>query len=171
MLPIKGTNDFSLENAPSSAFADKAKQGTESPQEPTDIGMPGSLAKQLASSSSRVNALIEKMTTISSPIITTPHQSRPSLGEFQAAVMRAQLDGAERASDANSDEAALLKGKVPPWGSSHATSSEGIAVEGKTSPGTERNVRISKSKSPGKAEASTKNESEDKVQDCLCMTG
>ncbi len=35
-------------------------------------------------------------------------------------------------------------------------SSEGIAIGGKTSPGTERNARTSKCKSPGKTEASTK---------------
>ncbi len=69
----------------------------------------------------------------------------------------ARLDGAEQAPGANSDEAALLDSKVPPRGSSHATSSEGIAVEGKTSPGTEQNARRLKSKSP-QVEASTKTE-------------
>ncbi len=86
-----------------------------------------------------------------------PHQSRPSPGEFQAAVTRAQSDGAEQALSASSDEAALPDGKVPPWGSSRATSIEGIAADGKTSPGTERNVRRLKSKSP-RVEASTKAE-------------
>ncbi len=84
------------------------------------------------------------------------HQSRPPFEEFQAAVTNARSDGAERAPSANSDEAALLVGKVPPRGSSRTASSEGIAIGGKTSPGTEQNVRISKFKSPGKTEASMK---------------
>ncbi len=57
---------------------------------------------------------------------------------------------------ANSDEVALLVGKVPPRGSSRAVSSEGIARGGETSPGMEWNARTLKSKSPGKAEASMK---------------
>ncbi len=103
-----------------------------------------------------MNASNEKMTTISSPILTTMHQSRPSFGEFQAAVTRARLDGAEEAPSANSDEAALLVGKVPPQGSSRTASSEGITRGSETSPGTDWSARTSKSKSPSKTEASTK---------------
>ncbi len=127
ILPVEDTNEFSLDDA-----------GCQSPPKPT---------KRPASSSSRVNASIKKTTTISSPIVTTTHQSRPPLGEFQAAVTHAQSDGAEQAPSANSDQAALPDGKVPPWGSSRATSTEEIAVEGETSPGTERNARRLKSKS------------------------
>ncbi len=85
------------------------------------------------------------------------HQSRPSPGEFQATVMRAQSDGTERARSTNSDEAALSIDKVPPQGSSRTASSEGIAIGGKTSPGMEQNARWLKSKSP-QVEASTKTE-------------
>ncbi len=86
----------------------------------------------------------------------TTHQSRPPFKpEFQAAVTNARSDGTERALGANSDEAALPVGKVPPRGSSRAVSSEGIAIGGKTSPGMERSARWSKCKSPGKTEAST----------------
>ncbi len=66
-----------------------------------------------------------------------------------------------------SDEAALPVGKVPPRGSSHAGSSEGIGADAETSPGTERIARRLKSKSP-RAEASTKTGAdapEDKAQD------
>ncbi len=84
------------------------------------------------------------------------HQSRPPLGEFQAAVTNARSDGAERALGTDSDEVALLVGKVPPRGSSHAASSEGIARGGKTSPGMEQITRTLKCKSLGNAEASTK---------------
>ncbi len=68
----------------------------------------------------------------------------------------ARSDGAERALSANSDKAALLIGKVPPWGSSRAASSEGIARGGETSPGTEQITRTSQLKLPGKAAAATK---------------
>ncbi len=54
------------------------------------------------------------------------------------------------------DEAALLVGKVPPQGSSHAASSEGIGRGTETSPGTERIARTSQLKSPGKTAAATK---------------
>ncbi len=57
---------------------------------------------------------------------------------------------------ANSDEAALLVGKVPPRGSSRAASSEGIGRGAETSPGTERIVRTSQLKLPSKAAAATK---------------
>ncbi len=139
ILPIEDANDFSLET------------------DDRVVRAPPKLTKRRPSSSSRVNALNEKATTISSPILMMMHQSRPSLGEFQAAVMNARSDGAEQAPSANSDEAALLVGKVPPRGSSCAASSEGIGRGTKTSPGTERNTRQLKSKSP-RAEASTKTE-------------
>ncbi len=84
------------------------------------------------------------------------HQSRPPLGEFQATVTNARLDGAEQTLGASSDKVALLVGKVPPRGSSRAASLEGIAIGGETSPGMEQNARTSKYKSPGKMEASTK---------------
>ncbi len=71
--------------------------------------------------------------------------------------MHAQSEGAEQAPSANSDQAALPNGKVPPQGSSHTTSTEEIAIEGETSPGMERNVRRLKSKSP-RAGDSTKAE-------------
>ncbi len=138
ILPIEDTNDLSVE---------------------TDdwvVRAPPKLTKRPASNSSRAKASKEKTTTILSPILTTTHQSRPLSGEFQAAVTNARSDGAERAPSAGSDEAALLVGKVPPWGSSRAASLEGIAIGGETSPGTERNARTSKFKSPGKTEASTK---------------
>ncbi len=64
-------------------------------------------------------------------------------------------DGAEQVPSVNSDQAALLVGKVPPRGSSRAGSSEGIGADAETSPDTERNARRLKSKSP-RAEASTK---------------
>ncbi len=57
---------------------------------------------------------------------------------------------------ADSDEAALLVGKVPPRGSSRAVSSEGIGRGAETSPGTERIVRTSQWKSPSKAAAAMK---------------
>ncbi len=68
----------------------------------------------------------------------------------------ARLDGAEQALSTNSDKAALLVGKVPPWGSSHAASSEGIGRGAETSPGTERITRTSQLKSPGKTAAAMK---------------
>ncbi len=99
----------------------------------------------------------EKTITISSPILTTVHQSRPPFKpQFQAAVTNARSDGAERAPSADSDEAALLVGKVPPQGSSRAASLEGIGRDTETSPGTERIARTSQLKSPGKAAAATK---------------
>ncbi len=138
ILLIEDTNDSSLGN---DAWVVRA---------------PPKLTKRPASNSSRVKASNKKTTTILSPILTTTRQLRPPLEEFQAAVTNARSDGAERALSAKtSDEAALLDGKVPPRGSSHTASSEGIAVESETSPGTERNARWSKSKSPGNAEAST----------------
>ncbi len=74
---------------------------------------------------------------------------------MEPSTTHAQSDGAERALSAKtSDQAALLDGKVPPRGSSRAESSEGIAFSGETSPGTERNARQSKFKSP-RVEAST----------------
>ncbi len=139
ILPIEDTNDSSLED------------------EERVVRAPPKLTKRLASSSSPVKASNEKATTISPPILTTTHQSRPPFGEFQAAVTNAQSDGAEQAPSANSDEVALLVGKVPPWGSSRTTSLEGIAIGGETSPGTEWNMRRLKSKSP-REEASTKAE-------------
>ncbi len=138
ILPIEDTNDSSVEN------------------DDQVVRAPPKLTKRPASNSLRAKASNKKTTTILSPILTTTRQSRPSLGKFQAAVTNAQLDGAERAPSANSDEAALLVGKVPPWGSSPAVSSEGIAIGGETSPGTERNARTSQSKSPGKTAAATK---------------
>ncbi len=68
----------------------------------------------------------------------------------------ARSDGAQRVPSTDSDEVALLVGKVLPRGSSRTASSEGIAIGGETSPGTERSARTSKCKSPGKTEASTK---------------
>ncbi len=137
ILPIEGTNDFPVETN------DRV------------VRAPPKLTECLASNSSQAKASNEKTTTILSPILTTPHQSRPPPKEFQAAVTNARSDGVERASNATSDEAALLVGKVPPWGSSCAMSSEASAT---ASPPlvTEWNARISKCKSPGKAEALTK---------------
>ncbi len=91
ILTVYDANELSLDHDHSSASSDEAEWGAESPQEPTteDVGMPGSLAKRPASSSSRVNTSNEKTTTISSPILTTMHQSRPPPGEFQAAVTHA----------------------------------------------------------------------------------
>ncbi len=134
ILPVEDTNELSLDDT-----------GCQS--------LP-KLTKRPASSSSQVNASNEKTTIISSPILTTMHQSRPPLGEFQAAVTHAQSDGAERAPSVNSDEAALSDDKVPPQGSSRTVSVEGIAIGSETSPGTERNARRLKSKSP-QVEAST----------------
>ncbi len=98
-LTIYDANELSLDNDRSNASPNEAEQGAESPQEPTteDVGTPGLLAKRPASSSSRVKALNKKSPTIATPIVTMPHQSRPSPGKFQAAVMHAQSDGAERA--------------------------------------------------------------------------
>ncbi len=138
ILPIEDTNNLSVET------------------DEQIVRAPPKLTKRPASNSLRAKASNKKMTTISSPILMTMHQSRPPLEEFQAAVMNAQLDGAEQAPSVNSDEAALLVGKVPPQGSSHTASSEGVARGGETSPGTERNTRTSKFKSPSNAEASTK---------------
>ncbi len=85
------------------------------------------------------------------------HQLRPLFKpEFQATVMNARSDGAERAPSANSDEAALLVGKVPPRGSSRAVSSEGIGNGAETSPGTEQIARTSQSKLPGNTAAAMK---------------
>ncbi len=50
------------------------------------VRVPPKLTKHLASSSLRVKASNEKTTTISSPTLTAPHQSRPPLGELHAAV-------------------------------------------------------------------------------------
>ncbi len=129
ILPIEDTNDSSLGND-------------------SDCQSPSTkLTKRLASSSLRVNALNEKMTTISSPVLTTVHQSRPPFKpQFQAAVPNARSDGAERALSTNCDQAALLVGKVPPRGSSRTGSSEEIGTDAETSPGTERNARRLKSK-------------------------
>ncbi len=68
----------------------------------------------------------------------------------------AQSDGAERVPSMDSDKAALLVGKVPPRGSSHAASSEGIGRGAETSPGMERIARTLQLKSPGKTVAATK---------------
>ncbi len=70
--------------------------------------------------------------------------------------MNAQSDGAERAPSADSDQAALLVGKVPPRGSSRAASLEEIGIGAETSPGTERSARTLQLKSPGKKAAATK---------------
>ncbi len=145
---LESTNRYSILTVHDTDELSLDKSGCRSPPKPT---------KRPASSSSQANTSIEKVTTISSPVVTMMHQSRPPLGEFQAAVMHARSDGAEQAPGANCDQAALLDGKAPPRGSSRATSSEGIAIEGKTSPGTERNARRLKSKSP-RTEASTKTE-------------
>ncbi len=140
-LPIEGTNNSSLGTDNSGCQSPSTK-----------------LTKRPASSSSRVKASNEKTTTISSPVLTTVHQSRPPFKpEFQAAVPNARLDGAGQAPSANPDQAALLVGKVPPRGSSRAESSEGIGADAETSPGMERNARRLQSKSP-RAEAVTKAE-------------
>ncbi len=105
-----------------------------------------------------MNASNEKTTAISSPILTTVHQSRPLFKpEFQAAVTNARSDGAEQAPSVSSDQAALLVGKVPSRGSSRVESSEGIGKGAETSPGTEQSARRLQSKSP-RAEAATKAE-------------
>ncbi len=139
ILPIEDANDSSVEN------------------DDRVVRAPPKLTKRPASSSSRVKASNEKMTTISSPILTMMHQWRPPFKpEFQAAVTNARSDGAGQAPSANPDEAALLVGKVPPWGSSYAASSEGIGRGAETSPGTEWIARTSQLKSPGKKAAATK---------------
>ncbi len=106
ILPIEDTDNLSVEN------------------DDRVVRAPPKLTKHLASNSSRVKALNKKMTTILSPILMMTHQLRPPLREFQAAVTNAQSDRAERVPGANSDEAALLVGKVPPRGSSRAMSLE-----------------------------------------------
>ncbi len=126
ILPIEGTNDSFVEN------------------DDRVVRAPPKLTKRLASSSSQVKASNEKTTTISSPIITMMHQSRPSFGKFQAAVTNARSDGVEQASNANSDKAALLAGKVPPRGYAE------------TSPGMEQIARTSQLKLPGKTAAAMK---------------
>ncbi len=73
ILPIEETNDSSVDDRV--------------------VRAPPKLTKCPASNSSRAKASNEKMTTISSPILTVPHQSRPPLREFQAAVTNAQPDG------------------------------------------------------------------------------
>ncbi len=60
----------------------------------------------------------------------------------------------ERSAQRPLTQAALPDGKVPPRGSSLTGGSEGIGAEAETSPGTERNARRSKFKSP-RVEAST----------------
>ncbi len=138
ILPVEGTNDFSVETDAQVVRA-----------------LP-KLTKRPASNSSQAKSSNEKMTTISSPIVMTMHQSRPPSEEFQAAVTNAQLDGVERAPSVNSDEVALPIDKVPPRGSSRTASLEGIAIGSETSPGTERIARISQYKSPGKTAAAMK---------------
>lgn len=68
--------------------------------------------KCLASSSSRVNALNEKVTTTSPPIIMVSHQKGFTEASQESSV---QPDGAEEAPSANSDQVAFPKQEVPPW--------------------------------------------------------
>ncbi len=72
-----------------------------------------------------------------------------------AAVTTAQPGRAEQELRSNSDEATSSIDKVPPWGSSHAASIEANTM---VLPPlvTEQHAKVSKSKSPSKAEASTK---------------
>ncbi len=138
ILTVYDTNDLTLETNDSGCQSPSTK-----------------LTKRPASSSSRVNASNEKTTTTSSPILTTETTSGWLPRECEPSTTHARSDGAERALGVKtSDQAALLDSKVPPRGSSLTGCLEGIAVEGETSPGTERNARRLKFKSP-RVEAST----------------
>ncbi len=83
-----------------------------------------------------------KSPTIVTPSITALCQSRPPLGEFQAAVTNEQPVGTEGVALSTSTAFMALRG------SSRAASLEGIAIGGKTSPGSEITVRLPKCKSP-----------------------
>ncbi len=117
------------------------------------------LTKRPASNSSQAKASNEKVTTISSPILTAETTSgRPFIG-CEPSMMHARPDGAEPAPSVGSDQAALLVGKVPPRGSSLTGSLEEIGAEAETSPGTERIARTSQFKSP-RVEAATDDKDE-----------
>ncbi len=117
ILPVEETNDSpsvetslkGLNEPPARAQAKAtsvAGHRAESPKEPItkDVGTPGSLAKCLASSSLWAKASNEKMTTISSPLLTATPQSRPSPSETTA-VMQAWPEGGKWALNANFDKA------------------------------------------------------------------